>query len=335
LSGSIPSSIGNLINLSFLSLTNNQLSGSIPLSVGKLVNLGGMELSSNKLSGSIPASIGNLSNLYELLLSNNQLSGSIPSSIGNPVNLVFLYLNNNQLSGTIPSELGNLINLSFLNLSHNKLSGKIPAGLANLPQSLYTFDLSYNLFTYNGMQLVAQSQPFAIYNHQALIPVHQNGNTLSVSAGGTLKNNTYKWFKVGQAGNTTIKGDSVFHPSENGRYFTTVTNSVATQLTLKSDTIKYTAPATLSTPAIASSENIIQQQDKKNLFLVYPNPAKNILHVQTSGKVILALTDQSGKILLTKTIEGNGVINVTQLTGGIYYLKNNTTGAVHKVIVSK
>ena len=115
--------------------------------------------------------------------------------------------------------------------------------------------------------------PFAIYGNQALIPVHQHGNTLSVSAGGTLKNNTYKWFKVGQAGNTSIKGDSVFHPLTNGRYFTTVTNSVATQLTLKSDTIKYTMSATLSAPAIASSEDA-SQQDKTTLLLAYPNPAK-------------------------------------------------------------
>jgi hypothetical protein len=65
------------------------------------------------------------------------------------------------------------------------------------------------------MQFVERTFPFAIYGDQARIPVHQNGNALSVSAGGTLSNNTYKWFKCGETGTkiiATIAGDSVFHP---------------------------------------------------------------------------------------------------------------------------
>ena len=53
------------------------------------------------------------------------------------------------------------------------------------------------------------------------------------------------------------------------------------------------------------------------------------------AKQLFLLTDQSGKILLTKTIEGNGVINVAGLPAGLYYLKNNNTGAVQKVVVNK
>ena len=52
----------------------------------------------------------------------------------------------------------------------------------------------------------------------------------------------------------------------------------------------------------------VQLKDKP--FFVYPNPAKNILHVQTHGKTIVSLTDQSGKTLFTQTIEGNGIINI-------------------------
>ena len=74
---------------------------------------------------------------------------------------------------------------------------------------------------------------------QANIPIHQDENSLWVSAGGTLSNNTYKWFKVGKPGNATIVGDSVFHPSERGKYYAAVTNSICTQLTLHTDTIFY------------------------------------------------------------------------------------------------
>jgi len=226
--------------------------------------------------------------------------------------------------------------LSTLNLSHNKLSGAIPSTFTVWEGRGINVRVQSNRFTFNGMELLAKSVPDAKYAPQALIPVHQNGNTLSVSAGGRLSHNTYKWFRVTKAGNTlvaSIAGDSVFHPSQNGTYTVNVTNSVATQLTLVSEPIRYVAPSPFAQSA--SSENALPQNDKINLFLVYPNPARDILHVQTNGKAILSLTDQSGKILLTKTIEGNGVIDIAGIPAGLYYLKNNTTGVTQKVIVER
>jgi hypothetical protein len=64
-------------------------------------------------------------------------------------------------------------------------------------------------------------------------------------------------------------------------------------------------------------------------------PATNILHVQGATKAIYSLTDMAGKVLLTKNITGNGTINVSQLYAGRYYLKNNETGVIQTVIVSK
>ena len=44
LSGSIPSELGNLVNLRQLYLTHNQLSGEIPAALGGLDNLVGLNL---------------------------------------------------------------------------------------------------------------------------------------------------------------------------------------------------------------------------------------------------------------------------------------------------
>ncbi len=143
LSGSIPSSLGNLTNLQYLYLYQNQLSGSIPSSLGNLTNLQYLYLYQNQLSGSIPSSLGNLTNLFDLHLANNQLSGSISSSLGNLTNLKYLHLANNQLSGSIPSSLGNLTNLKYLYLANNQLSGSIPSSLGNLT-NLFDLDLSNN-----------------------------------------------------------------------------------------------------------------------------------------------------------------------------------------------
>ena len=104
LTGTLPSAIGNLASLQWLSLSHNQLSGSIPVEIGNLTDLRRLHLDSNSLSGAIPAEIGNLTRLHWLLLSGNSnlLSGEIPSEIGNLTGLGFLYLDSNSLSGEIP-----------------------------------------------------------------------------------------------------------------------------------------------------------------------------------------------------------------------------------------
>ena len=109
-------------------------------------------------------------------------------------------------------------------------------------------------------------------------------------------------------------------------------NSVATGLVLYSKVIHYIAPAN---PVIASSENALQQYDKTNLFRVYPNPAKDVLHVETNGTAMFSLIDQSGKILVTTNINGKGSINISGITPGLYYLKNNSTGNVQKVVIAR
>ncbi len=143
LSGSIPSELSDLSNLTSLSLYDNALSGPIPSELSNLSNLRGLSLGNNALSGSIPSELGNLSNLTSLSLYGNALSGSIPSELGNLSNLTSLSLGANALSGPIPSELGNLSNLRGLSLGANALSGSIPSELSNL-SNLRGLSLSNN-----------------------------------------------------------------------------------------------------------------------------------------------------------------------------------------------
>ena len=336
LTGGIPSSISNLVNLNTLNLEADQLGGSIPSSIGKLINLSSFILGYNQLSGSIPSSIGNLVNLSTLDLSLNRLSDSIPSSLGNLVNLHELYLSYNRLSGGIPSSIGNLVNLQELDLHDNRLSG-IPSALSNLTNlSLGSPNLRYNYFTFDGLELIVQTLPNTLYDHQKNIPIHQNGNSLSVSAGGTLSNNTYKLLKW--EGRTTYVlvatnyGDSVFHPAVSGIYQVKIFNSVVRGIILYSKVIDYTAP---NSAVIASAKNALQQFGKANMFRIYPNPAKDMLYVQTNGNASFTLLDQSGKILLTTNISGKGSINVSGIGAGLYYLKNNSTNAVQKVVIAR
>lgn len=239
LTGNIPDALGSLSKLGFLLLYNNQLSGSIPATIGNMSNLYSLNLFENNLSGSIPAPIGNLSNLHDLVLNGNNLSGNIPDTIGNLLNLMDIFLQNNKLSGNIPATIGNLLNLRFLELSYNQLSGGIPSSFSNLSPVCY-LNLSSNQLSFEGMEEFAQTHPYAIYSPQANVPLHQNSNSLYVSTGGTLSNNTYNWFMVGQSDSTIIEGDSVFYPSQYGKYYAAITNSICTQLTLYTDTVEYT-----------------------------------------------------------------------------------------------
>jgi hypothetical protein len=133
LSGTIPSSLGQLVSLQTLDLSYNlQISGTIPSSLGQLRNLKEVYLFLNQLSGTIPASLGSLSNLQWLNFYNNQLSGTIPYSLGQLVNLQGLYLMMNQLSGTIPESFGQLRSLGNLHLYTNQLSGALPTSLEQL-----------------------------------------------------------------------------------------------------------------------------------------------------------------------------------------------------------
>ena len=98
------------------------ITGEIPSSIGQLINLTKLWLHNNQLTGEIPPEIGNLTNLTSLSLSNNQFTGEIPSEIGNLTNLTSLYLYDNQFSGEIPQEVCDLIESNDLWMNYT-LSG--------------------------------------------------------------------------------------------------------------------------------------------------------------------------------------------------------------------
>ena len=118
-----------------LDLGFNHLEGPIPSWLGGLTNLEWMSLGANSLDGSIPPELGNLAKLRVLGLADAHLNGEIPAEIGNLTNLTVLFLSNNELTGTIPPAMSSLNSLARLSLAGNDLEGCVPTGLRNAQQN--------------------------------------------------------------------------------------------------------------------------------------------------------------------------------------------------------
>ncbi|KAM0036320.1 putative transferase, protein kinase RLK-Pelle-LRR-II family [Helianthus debilis subsp. tardiflorus] len=122
-----------------IDLGSASLSGELVPELGQLPNLQYLELYNNNITGKIPTELGKLKNLMSLDLYSNQLHGDIPNTLGQLKNLRFLRLNNNSLTGNIPLSLTAITVLQVLDLSNNNLSGPVPV---NGSFSLFT-NLSY------------------------------------------------------------------------------------------------------------------------------------------------------------------------------------------------
>ena len=133
--GPLPSEIGNLKKLKALVLQSYPLSGKIPESLYDLTNLQQLiiERPGHMDEQQISPSISKLHNLQRCILRNMNLTGNLTPEFGHLFNLTELSLQGNNLSGAIPSEWGGLVNLGDCELFGNKLSGPLPQSLRLLP----------------------------------------------------------------------------------------------------------------------------------------------------------------------------------------------------------
>ena len=81
LSGSIPSTIGSLLSLTYLDASGNNLSGSLPSQLGLLTNLQGLYLNTNQFTSTVPASYCSFSKSIDLDLDSNPGLTCLPSCL--------------------------------------------------------------------------------------------------------------------------------------------------------------------------------------------------------------------------------------------------------------
>ncbi|XP_010655578.1 probable LRR receptor-like serine/threonine-protein kinase At1g07650 isoform X4 [Vitis vinifera] len=167
LSGPIPSFLGNITTLRYMSLESNLFSGTVPHQLWQLVNLENLILNTNNLTGELPPTLANLTKLTEFRISSNNFTGKIPNFIHSWKQLQKLEIQASGLEGPIPfsisvlknltelrisdlpgegsnfPSLGNMTGMKRLMLKGCNIFGSIPKDLAKMTE-LQILDLSFN-----------------------------------------------------------------------------------------------------------------------------------------------------------------------------------------------
>lgn len=143
--GEIPSSIGNLKNLTYLYLQKCGFIGEIPSFIFELTALGTLDLSCNKLSGNFPKEISRLQNLWKIELFENNLTGELPVELSKLTSLNEFDISKNHMFGKLPTEIGK-INFTVFQTYTNNFSGEFPKGFGDM-KHLKSISIYQNKFS--------------------------------------------------------------------------------------------------------------------------------------------------------------------------------------------
>ncbi|XP_021746260.1 uncharacterized protein LOC110712140 isoform X2 [Chenopodium quinoa] len=129
---SLPMSIANLSNLTFLALSHCNSLVELPANIGQLVSLTHLELQFCKNIKSLPMSIANLSNLTFLSLFFCDSLVELPANIGQLVSLTHLKLFYCNSIKSLPMSIANLSKLTSLSLCACYFLVELPANIGQL-----------------------------------------------------------------------------------------------------------------------------------------------------------------------------------------------------------
>ena len=151
LKGSIPDCIGDLTCLTGLRISNEPgLTGTLPQSFANLVNLDTIDISNTSMTG-LPDVFGGMKNLsWILIYYNRKMVGPLPESFGKLENLISISMPENRFEGSIPESWAKLLDVEGFSLENNHLSGKLPDFFFELKGERLAHRLEYVLQQADG-----------------------------------------------------------------------------------------------------------------------------------------------------------------------------------------
>ncbi len=139
LQGTLPEALGSLVDLRRLSLGGSptNVTGPLPTSIGNLHQLTSIVITQAAIAGPLPASMVDLDNLFELRIFSTGNLGQWPSWLGELDNLTWLYFGG--FEGTLPASVADLTRLRIFYLDGNRFTGGPPnlSALSDLNQLLF------------------------------------------------------------------------------------------------------------------------------------------------------------------------------------------------------
>jgi hypothetical protein len=135
LSGTLPHKFfKRMRDLEVFDVADTRLSGSLPRTLDDAVDLEVLDIRETRISGTLPHDLAEtLDKLVKIDASDTHISGTIPSTLGLIDSLEVLDLGRARLSGTIPYTFSQLKALRSIRIHGNSLSGTLPMGfLQNL-----------------------------------------------------------------------------------------------------------------------------------------------------------------------------------------------------------
>lgn len=142
--------------------------------------------------------------------------------------------------------------------------------------------------------------------------ISENGNLLEVS-GGTFTN--IQWYLDGNQINGA--NQPTYAPTADGDYTVSVSESGCTAT---SDPYAYTGIPTG-----------IQDGVSRGLK-IYPNPFSSEFMIETAELTSISVMNALGEVVLSRTINGRTTIDASGLSAGIYFIREETSGAVMKLV---
>ncbi|MBR5398057.1 MAG: redoxin domain-containing protein, partial [Bacteroidales bacterium] len=127
LKGEVPECIGELTSLIELRFDSEPgLTGTLPSSFANLVNLKSITLYNTSMT-SLPDVFGGMKDLsYVFIFYNPLMAGPLPESLGKSDNMQSFSISSNHFEGPIPASWAKLTDIQGFSLENNHLSGKIP-----------------------------------------------------------------------------------------------------------------------------------------------------------------------------------------------------------------